>query len=66
MVAGTSRTRTIVVSITTARPMPIPIALNGDARFITQREPHWNVTVLVPSELVTMLDVIGCEPYFTQ
>jgi len=21
----------------------------------TQREPHWNVTLLVPSELVTML-----------
>src|SRR5438105_7196606 len=32
----------------------------------TQREPHWNVTLLVPSELVTMLDVIGCEPYFRQ
>jgi hypothetical protein len=31
-----------------------------------QREPHWNVTVLVPSALVTMLDVIGCEPYFRQ
>jgi hypothetical protein len=32
----------------------------------TQREPHWNVTFLVPSEFVTMLDVIGCEPYFRQ
>lgn len=32
----------------------------------TQREPHWNVTLLVPSEFVTMLDVIGCEPYFRQ
>jgi hypothetical protein len=33
---------------------------------LSQREPHWNVTVLVPSELVTRLDVIGCEPYFRQ
>jgi hypothetical protein len=32
----------------------------------TQREPHWNVTLLVPSEFVTMLDVIGCDPYFRQ
>lgn len=31
-----------------------------------QREPHWNVTVLVPSALVTMLDVIACEPCFRQ
>ena len=35
-------------------------------RALTQREPHWNVTDLVPSELVTRLDVIGCEPYFRQ
>jgi hypothetical protein len=32
----------------------------------SQREPHWNVTVLVPSELVARLDVIGCEPDFWQ
>jgi hypothetical protein len=28
--------------------------------------PHWNVTVLLPSGLVAMVDVIGCEPYFAQ
>ena len=27
------------------------------------REPHWNVTVLVPSELAIMVEVIGCEPF---
>ena len=32
----------------------------------TQREPHWKVTLLLPSEFVTMLEVIGCEPYFMQ
>jgi hypothetical protein len=31
-----------------------------------QRRPHWKFTVLVPFGLVTMLDVIGCEPYFRQ
>jgi hypothetical protein len=41
------------------------IAIAG-VHFTAQREPHWNVTVLVPSELVTMLDVIGCEPDFRQ
>lgn len=36
------------------------------ARGPTQRRPHWKVTVLVPFGLVTMLDVIGWEPYFRQ
>jgi hypothetical protein len=36
------------------------------ARGPAQRRPHWKVTVLVPSGLVTMLDAIGCEPYFRQ
>lgn len=36
------------------------------ARGPAQRRPHWKVTVLVPFGLVTMLDVIGCEPYFRQ
>ena len=31
-----------------------------------QRRPHWNVTVLLPSWLVAIVDVIGCEPYFAQ
>ena len=39
---------------------------NGDARFLAQRAPHWNVTVLVPSELAIMLEVIGCEPFLRQ
>jgi hypothetical protein len=30
------------------------------------RRPHWKVTVLVPFGLVTMLEVIGCEPYLRQ
>ena len=30
------------------------------------REPHWNVTVLVPSELAIMVEVIGCEPFLRQ
>jgi hypothetical protein len=36
------------------------------ARGSAQRRPHWKVTVLLPSGLVTTLDVIGCEPYFRQ
>ena len=33
---------------------------------VIQRAPHWNVAVLVPSELAIMLEVIGCEPYLRQ
>jgi hypothetical protein len=32
----------------------------------TQRRPHWYVTVLVPSALFTIVDVMGCEPFFRQ
>jgi hypothetical protein len=38
----------------------------GLCRGPAQRTPHWNVTVLVPSGLVPVIDVIGCEPYFAQ
>ena len=37
-------------------------APGGPRRARAHREPHWNVTVLVPSVLVTMLDVNSCEP----
>jgi hypothetical protein len=45
---------------------PARLTACSSARALTQREPHWNVTVLVPSELVTRLDVIACEPDFRQ
>jgi hypothetical protein len=45
------------------------VLLHGDpprARIPIQREPHWNVAVLLPSALVVMLEVIGKEPYLWQ
>jgi hypothetical protein len=43
------------------------LAHHGRATYLViQRAPHWNVAVLVPFALVTMLDVIGWEPYFRQ
>ena len=39
---------------------------NEEARVLAQRAPHWNVTVLVPSEFAAMLEVIGCEPFLRQ
>ena len=43
-----------------------PCAATAGEALKTQRGPHWKVTVLVPFGWVTMLDVIGCEPYFWQ
>jgi len=42
------------------------VTLRLRGRGPAQRRPHWNVTVLLPSGLTTMLDVIGCEPYSWQ
>ena len=33
---------------------------------VIHRAPHWNVAVLVPSELAVMLEDIGGEPYLRQ
>lgn len=52
-----------------AGPLPLDCGAALLARYglvpylVIQRTPHWNVAVLVPSELAIMLEVIGCEPY---
>jgi hypothetical protein len=58
-------------------PLPVAIADENAVRFAGRdrerlataaayRGPHWNVTVLVPSGLVTMLDIIDREPVLRQ
>ena len=50
----------------TPRWRPLPTLHHQRARWPAQRGPHWEVTVLVPSGLATMPDVIGCEPDLRQ